>query len=197
MLFVVFGVCAAFAAAVLAYALLRRQRGQASRIEHDLEVYRAQLKELERERESGLISETEAAAAKLEIERRVLAADQAGGGQAARESRRPEWVPAALVAGFVPLIAVGLYAAIGNPKVPSVPFSEQSARRAEMAQAQREAAQDNLPDVATMMERVRERLAQNPDDLQGWMVLARSALATDVAISVWMPKMLAAVSFRS
>lgn len=177
MLFLVFGFCAVFAAAVLAYALLRRQQGAVSRIEHDLEVYRAQLKELERERDSGLISETEAAAAKLEIERRVLAADQAGSAGAAKESRRREWVPAAMVAGLVPLAAVGIYAAIGNPEVPSVPFSEQSARRAEMAQAQRQAAQDDLPDVETMMARVRERLAQDPDDLQGWLVLARSALA--------------------
>ena len=174
MLYLAIAVLAAMAALVLGYALVRRPRAAASRIEHDLEVYRAQLDELNREREAGLVSEAEAASAKLEIERRVLAADRTRSDDAAPRGRRREWISAALVAGLVPLAAVGLYAWLGNPQVPSVPFSDQAARQ---AAAQRQAGQESLPDVETMLAQVRERLAQNPDDLRGWSVLARSSVA--------------------
>lgn len=174
MLYLAIGALAATAALVLGYALLRKPQTAAARIEHDLEVYRAQLDELSREREAGLVSETEAAAAKLEIERRVLAADQKRSEDSAPRARRPEWAAAALAAGVVPLAAIGLYAWLGNPQVPSVPFSDQAARQ---AAAQRQAARDSLPDVETMLEQVRARLAENPDDLRGWTVLARSSVA--------------------
>jgi cytochrome c-type biogenesis protein CcmH len=177
MLWLVLGICAGLTAAVLGYALLRRPRDVASRVEHDLEVYRAQLRELERERESGLIGDTEAAAAKLEIERRVLAADRDRPAAVGQRPRQREWLPAALVAGLVPLAAIGLYAWIGSPEVPAVPFSEQAARQAAEATAPRDAAEGTLPDVETMLARVRERLAENPDDLRGWAILARSAAA--------------------
>jgi len=168
MLWLILSICAGLAAVVLAYALLRGPRDVASRVEHDLEVYRAQLRELERERESGLIGDAEAAAAKLEIERRVLAADRERPVEAGPGARRREWLPAALVAGLVPLVAIGLYAWIGSPKVPSVPFASRPAPPAA-------AGQETPPDIETMLARVRERLAQNPDDLRGWTILARSS----------------------
>lgn len=171
MLWMIIGICAVLAAVVLAHALLRGPRDVVSRVEHDLEVYRAQLQELERERESGLIGNAEAAAAKLEIERRVLAADRDRPAQAGPGVRRREWLPAALVAGLVPLAAVALYLAIGSPKVPSVPFA---ARPAPPVAA---AGQETQPDVEAMLARVRERLAQDPDDLRGWTILARSSAA--------------------
>jgi cytochrome c-type biogenesis protein CcmH len=175
MLYLAIAVLAAMAALVLGYALVRKPRAAASRIEHDLEVYRAQLDELSREREAGLVSEAEATSVKLEIERRVLAADRTRSDDATPRGRRREWISAALVAGLVPLAAVGLYAWLGNPRVPSVPFDDQAARQA--AAAQRHAGQDSLPDVETMLAQVRERLAQNPDDLRGWSVLARGSAA--------------------
>jgi cytochrome c-type biogenesis protein CcmH len=177
MLYLAIAVLAAMAALVLGYALLRKPRTAAARIEHDLEVYRAQLDELSREREAGLVSEAEAASAKLEIERRVLAADQKRSDDATPRGRGREWIPAALVAALVPLTAVGLYAWLGNPQVPSVPFGDQAARQAAASAAQRQAAQESLPDVETMLEQVRARLAQNPDDMRGWTVLARSLVA--------------------
>ena len=177
MLWVAFGLLAALSAAVLSFALLRRARGAAPRAAHDLEVYRAQLKELERERESGLISEAEAKAARLEIERHILAADPERAPQAAKAAKGRERVPAVLVAAAVPLAAFGLYFLLGNPEVPSVPFAEQAERRAQEAAARREAAEADLPGVETMLARVRERLAQDPDNLRDWIVLASSLSA--------------------
>ena len=51
--------------------LVRRAQGAARRREYDLRVYRAQLSELARELERGLLGEHEAEAARLEVERRM------------------------------------------------------------------------------------------------------------------------------
>ncbi|MGH6945067.1 MAG: c-type cytochrome biogenesis protein CcmI, partial [Geminicoccaceae bacterium] len=51
--------------------LLRPNAPAGTRREHDLRVYRAQLAELERERERGLLDDRTAAAARLEIQRRI------------------------------------------------------------------------------------------------------------------------------
>lgn len=170
----IFAGLAAFAAAVLLWGFLRRPRALAARVEHDLEVYRAQLDELERERDSGLISEAETEAAKIEIQRRALAADQARDGAAAARPAGRDAVSATVVAVAVPLAAFGLYMVLGNPQVPSVPFAERPAPPAASRQAQGEAGQANLPDVDTMLARLRERLAENPDDRRGWTMLASS-----------------------
>ena len=75
MLWLILGGFAVFAVAILLFGILRSPGVRTARVEHDLEVYRAQLDELERERGVNLISDIEAEAAKIEIQRRILAAD--------------------------------------------------------------------------------------------------------------------------
>ena len=77
------------AAGALAWPLLRKGAGGAAAAEYDLEVYRDQLAELERDHGRGLISGDEIEAARTEIARRMLAADD-------RLKRRPTagpWLP--------------------------------------------------------------------------------------------------------
>ncbi len=173
MLWLVLGGIAALAGGILLFALLRRPRSQAARIEYDLEVYRAQLRELDRERDSGLISETEAKAARIEIQRRILAADQAVSAGQAGTTRKSELIPAAIIGAAVPLAAVALYLLIGSPGTPSIPFAGRPTPPAPAAAT----AQAPLPDVESMMVQLRQRLAQNPRDLRGWATLGRSEAA--------------------
>ena len=177
MLWLALAFLAALSAAVLSFALLRRSRHVAPRAAHDLEVYRAQLKELERERETGLISEAEAGAARLEIERRILAADPEQAPDEAAAPKGRERIPAAAIAAAVPLAAFGLYLALGSPEVPSVTFREQAALLAQEAGAQDPQAQADAVHIETMLERVRERLEQDPGNLRDWVVLASSLTA--------------------
>ena len=76
-LWLVLGAMTALAAALVAWPLLRPPAAPSGRRDYELRVYRAQLEELARERERGLLGEREAEAAKLEVERRMLAADAA------------------------------------------------------------------------------------------------------------------------
>ncbi len=169
MLWLILGGLASFAAGFLLFGFLRRPGARAARAEHDLEVYRSQLKELDRERESNLISSSEAEAAKIEIQRRILAAGQAPKATSlAPGSRLGAGIQAAVVV-LVPLAAFGLYFFLGNPGVPSVPFADRPPQSAAMPQAR-----DALPDVETMIARVRARLTEDPGDLTGWTLLGRS-----------------------
>ncbi len=174
MLWMILGGLAVFAVAFLLLGFLRRSRGGTARVEHDLEVYRAQLSELERERDSNLISDSEAEAAKIEIQRRILAADQVQETGSAVSRSWHSAIPPVVAVAFVPLATFGLYFMLGNPEIPSVPFAERPPQAAGVTQPPNEPGQVTLPDVETMVARVRARLAENPDDLRGWAILGRS-----------------------
>ncbi|RMD61338.1 MAG: c-type cytochrome biogenesis protein CcmI [Alphaproteobacteria bacterium] len=181
------GVLAVVVAGTLLLALTRRPPPSPPRAEHDLEVFRAQLRELERDVEAGRIGPDEARAARTEIQRRMLnvtpgsAADAAPGSASGAPGRRstaasPAW-PTLALAFVVPGVALGLYLWLGNPGTPSVETPARPLTVPGTADGGSATAEQRLPDVETMMARLEARLADNPDDLAGWITLARSAAA--------------------
>ena len=75
MFWILAGLLSAIVLALFAWPLIRPRRPAAG-VEQDLAVYRDQLGELDREVVRGLLPEAEAASARLEIQRRLLAAAQ-------------------------------------------------------------------------------------------------------------------------
>jgi cytochrome c-type biogenesis protein CcmH len=138
-------------------ARARRASAPASPEAHDLAVYRDQLDELERDRERGLVGDTEADAARTEIARRALRAAEAGS-VLSGPSRLAKPVAIAVVLA-VPLAALGLYSLLGSPDLPALPLEARLA-----------AADEN--DVSAMIAKVERHLAAAPDDAEGWKVLA-------------------------
>lgn len=175
-LWVMIAVLAVLCAVVIAVALLRRPRPVVQRSEHDLEVFRAQLRELDREQARSQIAPVEAEAARLEIQRRLLAADAPReGGEADGAPTRASRALALGLALVVPAVAVAAYLYLGSPQTPSVTLAD---RRAPVAPAvDNRDGGEGRPDVETMIARVEQRLAEAPDDLQGWLILARSQMA--------------------
>ncbi len=177
-LWLVLAAMTALAAVLVAWPLLRAPRRQAGRRDYELQVYRAQLEELARERERGLLDPREAEAAKLEIERRMLAADARAGRPVPSSTGGARWAIALLVA--LPLLAGGLYWQFGRPDLPSRPFAERAAERAEqrrLAEGQSQpgrAPQGRLPSVDTMIAQLERRVADQPDDLEAWTQLGRA-----------------------
>ena len=129
---------------------------------HDLEVYRDQLSELDRDAARGLIGAAEAEEARAEIARRIL--------KIADDSTRPDGggapgFRAARAVGFaavlsVPLVSWGLYAALGSPDMPSQPL------------AARLSVDPAKQPVDQLIARAEAHLQQFPDDGRGWDVLA-------------------------
>lgn len=141
--------------------------------EHDMEVYRDQLRDVERDLARGVLAAEEAEAARLEVERRLLAADAA---RTDGRSYHIRWRRASAVAlaGAVPAAAFGLYLWIGAPDAPSQPFAQRgpsAPTTGEMAEAQ-----GSAPPLAQAIQQLAARLAQSPDDLDGWTLLGRAYL---------------------
>ena len=107
------------------------------RAEYGLQVYRDQLDELERDRDQSRISDTELEAARTEIQRRMLAADNELHTRAeppAEASRSRQMLIAVMLVFFVPASALAIYATLGNPGLPDQPFAN---RQVERIQARR------------------------------------------------------------
>src|SRR3974390_1448588 len=114
-------------AAVLASGpLIRRLDKCAADISGDAAVYRYQLREVENELAQGLIDTAQAETARVEIKRRLLTADRMDKPEMPRLSLGERNFAVICVTGIVVLGSVGLYAATGNPDLPSAPGSRTS-----------------------------------------------------------------------
>ena len=122
MLWGIFALLALATAALLVTPLLRRWRDPLARSEFDLQIYREQLVELERDQERGVLPADQAEAARTEIHRRILAAEERQG-TAPAPARRLH-LPLALLLGFgLPLVAGLIYWRLGAPGLPGQPFA--------------------------------------------------------------------------
>ncbi|HYH17275.1 MAG TPA: c-type cytochrome biogenesis protein CcmI [Azospirillum sp.] len=142
-----------------------RTAASADRAAYDLEVYRDQLAELVRDQARGLITEAQAAAARAEIGRRMLAvADQTP--QAATAPRAAR-VVAALIAVALPVGALAVYLPLGHPDVPAMPLASRNldAERGHGGPP---------PQVAAALEKLKQHLADDPKDVRGWDLLGRT-----------------------
>jgi cytochrome c-type biogenesis protein CcmH len=156
---------------VIAPFLLRHDGadGTASRID----VYKDQLAEIDRDKEQGLIEEAEAVSARVEIERRILAAAKESEAPAARIGPNWQYRMVTGVAAIVVLGSVGLYAALGRPDLPSAQSQALAVNGQQAAQASNAQETAGL-DVAALVQRVEKRVADNPDDPEGWRMLGWS-----------------------
>lgn len=171
LLLVLAGMTALVLAALL-LPLLRRWHAPAARRQFDRAVYRAQLEELERDAARDVIAGADIEAARLEIERRLLAADAAPDAGTARlgSSRALAIATALIVCGGAGL----LYLRLGAPGVPDMPFAE----RHETAPAQQQAQHVEMADAVNALA---ARLKANPNDAQGWLFYAR----TEATLGNW------------
>jgi cytochrome c-type biogenesis protein CcmH len=174
------------AAAVLAvlWPLIRRAKN--TRSGSDIEVYRDQLDEIERDLKFGQIGAAEAEAARIEVSRRLIAAAESAGtiefphddAAARRQGRRSRKKPSRrraaakqpsrhlrIVVGTaaVMLISVGtffVYLKVGSPNLPGQPIA------ARVAEAQRK--DPSVQQLAVL----EKRTSEAPDDGIAWEAIA-------------------------
>ncbi len=123
---------AAIALTPLGFAL-RRRISLRGRVDADVALHRAQLAELDRELADGRIGAAEHATAKLEVQRRLLAAAEAGEAGAVTEGARGNRGLVVVALVTVPLVAVGLYLLGGRPELPDAPHAQIVAQMADQA----------------------------------------------------------------
>ncbi|MEA2881687.1 MAG: cytochrome c-type biosis protein CcmH [Bradyrhizobium sp.] len=148
------------AAAVFAVLWPLGRAPRALREGNESTVYKDQLAEIERDVAAGLIGTSEAEAARVEIGRRLLAADDAEREVPASSNMRLRRTVAVAALAGVPLVALAVYVPLGSPYLPDFPHSQR---------AQAPAASQPLDNLVAQVE---AHLEKNPADGRGWSVLA-------------------------
>jgi cytochrome c-type biogenesis protein CcmH len=170
-------ICAGLILIALAFVLptAMQRAGESDRAlederkEANIAVYRDQLSELEVDLRNGIVSEDQYAQDREELERRLL--EDTATSKTKKTVTAPDVArnTAYLLGIGLPLVAVIFYLSVGTPKS----ISEQpqvSPARGETA-APQERSQEQ---IAANVDKLAQRLQSNPNDPQGWTMLARS-----------------------
>ncbi|WP_300455105.1 c-type cytochrome biogenesis protein CcmI [Accumulibacter sp.] len=139
-----------------------RSSSGTDRRQANLAIFRDQIRELERERDDGLLAPADFETARNELQRRLL-------DEVDPSAVEPSSMPARSATGsrrtalalliVLPLAATAGYALLGNPRA-----LDPLRRQARLAPQQ----------IEEMVAGLVEKLKRNPDDSQGWVMLARS-----------------------
>lgn len=158
---VIAGLLAIGALAVVVLPLLKRQRGAGvSRSAINVAVYRDQLRELEGDLRAGTLERDQYERSRAEIETRLL--QDVGTAEDAAASPRSEWGAVAFAVAL-PACALLIYLFVGNPQAIQIAGTAQGPAHGMGAQQ-----------VMAMVEQLAARMRANPDNPEGWKLLARS-----------------------
>lgn len=177
---------AALVSTLMARALMRGGSAGGQDIgAYDVQIYRDQLAEVERDVARGVVGAEDAERARTEISRRILAADKA----ISETSAQTEGAGGVAV-GAVALAIIGgglaIYAWLGQPGYGDLALEDRIARAEELRENRpnQQAAVDSLPpftlteDVSeeflNLMTQLRATVADRPGDLQGHTLLAQN-----------------------
>jgi cytochrome c-type biogenesis protein CcmH len=147
------------AALAAVWPLVRGARRGAA-VSADAAFYKAQLGEIERDVARGFLPADEAAGARVEAGRRLIAASAptAEGAVADRPGLR-RWSAIAIVVA-APVVALALYVDLGRPDLPDAPL------------AYRKVDMRGMAGVEAAIAHVEQKLAANPDDGPTWALIA-------------------------
>ena len=142
--------------------IARDARGRVSRDDANLAIHRDQLGELEADLRAGTLDAEQYEKARRELEARLL--DDIGSGAEAPLARRPARAAAVVIALLIPLGAVAIYFVVGTP----------AALAPDNVAARSPPHAPDMKELEVAVERLAARLKENPDDTEGWIMLARS-----------------------
>ena len=159
------------AIALVVLPLIRSNRDSATRAAHEIEIYRDQLDEVDRDVARGVIGPDDAVAARTEIGRRMLAATDGveivkAGSPAGKLPAKPRRITAIITGLCVPALAIFVYVTHGSPDLPGKPAAELRAANGTDPKAPE-------GDVAQRQEvaGLAAALEKNPADIESWITL--------------------------
>lgn len=126
MLWLLFAVLSLATVALLLLPFLKATSDPRRRADYDIVVYRSQLAEIDQEIEEGLLTPEQADAARAEVHRRMLAAEDAELqrplGRLFANNRTLRIATAAAIGLIVPVGAFAMYGSLGHPNLPGKPY---------------------------------------------------------------------------
>lgn len=179
--------------AILGLTLMRGRVGDAPPAAYDLDVYRDQLREIDRDLKRGVLETEDAERLRAEVSRKILAADAQlrAGGESGGQPKVLGMAMAGVVVAAVTGGGVLLYSQIGAPGYGDLPMATRIANSeaAQEARLDQAAAEERFAPEPTglpegtdeaymvLVERLRETVAERPEDQQGLRFLVRSEAA--------------------
>lgn len=141
---------------------LRAPKSQADRKEANVAIFRDQLAELVREKSEGSLAEADFEQARQELQRRLLEeVEPADAALAAQATHGPSRKMAIAILVLLPVFGLLGYGILGNPTA--------------LDPAQTAAPQAMTPEkINAMVASLAEKLKADPDNIPGWLMLARS-----------------------
>ena len=141
---------------------LRAPKPQTDRKEANLAIFRDQLNELASEKAEGSLAEADFEQARGELQRRLLEEVEPAAAEAvAGASHGPSRKTAIALLLLMPVLALLGYGMLGNPRA--------------LDPAQTVAPPPMTAEkINEMVAKLAEKMKANPDDMQGWLMLARS-----------------------
>ncbi|HPX89564.1 MAG TPA: c-type cytochrome biogenesis protein CcmI [Methylophilaceae bacterium] len=132
------------------------------------EIFRQQFDEISQDKANGVLDEAQFQIAKSELERRML--DEVGIATTTTINTEPDRKLAIAITVLVPLLAFWLYVKIGQPEVLLKPVGEVPVVSDVSTLEHRAMAGDIEP----LLVALKDKLAENPENGEGWALLARS-----------------------
>lgn len=184
------GLFSALVGLLLLLAASRPQRATTPAAAYDLQVYRDQLKEIERDVARGVLTEDEASRTRAEVSRRLLEADRALKAESAAVRSIGRYDKAMIGAALAASIAgsFAIYLTIGAPGYPDLPIATRlsEVEIARQSRPDQETAEAQVPFRPTipadprreeLVIQLRAVMEQRPDEPQGLSLLAQNEAA--------------------
>ena len=147
--------------------LRNRQRTAIDRDQLNTAVVKEQLAELQTDLDSGKLDQAAYAAARHDLERELLDELDKDGEPAAQNSKSGRWA-IALFVPLIPLLAITLYQQLGAGDL---------LKKIEAGPAQQASTGDGSApshNIEEVVAKLAQRLSEQPDNLEGWVLLARA-----------------------
>jgi cytochrome c-type biogenesis protein CcmH len=136
------------------------QAPDAVRDRDDRDFYESQIRDIEQDRERGLMDADAAEEAKTEAARRLLAAAAGDQIQDNADHGRRRKIASLVTLIALPALALVLYGFVGSPDLPDAPL------------AQRQAEREGATELSALITKVEARLNDHPEDGMGWATIA-------------------------
>lgn len=144
--------------------------------ELNLSVFKQQLEELDNDLSTGILDQERYDAARRDLEKELLEDVSGNKVQATTmTSSTGRWIMSVALA--VPLMSIGMYQALGQPEI--IPQLADNADTTGHAQPMTsphtgQPSMQDLPPMEELVKKLAAKMEQQPDNLDGWLMLGRS-----------------------
>ena len=157
---------------VIMVTLLKTHDNDDANIERDSELYQQRLNELESDIENGLLSVSDAENVKEEIKLAILNQNKNKQPSPNKTDSTTSTITTVFLLFLIPAFVIGLYQHLGQPDLIA-----QTELLSDFNNA--ENPEQKLASVEKMLTQLEQRLINQPDDIDGWLMLTNSYTALE------------------